>query len=135
MPLGDGRHLRDVLSLPGVLALANADREVPLDVAGLAAGADPEALARVLDAVVAGLVAAFSAVILSVDPEIIVVTGRILPVVELALPRARAALAAALPSLPVMEVSELDGFSQPRGAVGVALAAARAALLDDVARA
>lgn len=132
MPHGNGQTLRDVLTAPGVLSRAAQSGVKAVDIAELLEAATPELLDQIRADVRSGLVTAFAAITLSVDPEIIVVTGSLLPLISLELPGAMDDLARILPGVPEVALSETGGYSQPRGAVEVALSDVRRDLLAAV---
>ncbi len=132
MPLGDGRTLGDVLTFPGILTKARNAGYSATDVPTLLSTCDPALLAEIHDDVRRGLITLLSAITLSVDPELIVVTGSLLPLISSELPSALAELGTSLPETPAVALSETGGFSQPRGAVEIALGRVRRRLMDAV---
>ena len=134
MPLGDGRSLWDVLTIPGILARAEKAGVCAADVPSLLNAADHGLIRSIHEDVRRGLTILFAAVTLSVDPEIIVVTGHMLPLISAELPATMAELKGRLPATPAVALSETGGFSQPRGGVEVALGEARRRMMGAVLR-
>jgi predicted NBD/HSP70 family sugar kinase len=132
MPLADGRSLGDVLTVPGILARAERAGLQVTDVPTLSQTADPLLLNEIHDDFRQGLTTLLAAITLSVDPEIIVVAGSLLALIEAELPASLRELDRRLDSTVTVAVSETGGFSQPRGGVEVALGQARRRLADAV---
>jgi predicted NBD/HSP70 family sugar kinase len=135
MPHGYGMVLRDVLTAPGVLTRAARHGVDASDVTNLLEVAPPDVIDLIRDDVRSGLLTAFAAITLSVDPEIIVVTGSMLPLISLELAATMDDLSRVLPGVPEVALSETGGYSQPRGAVEVALNHVRRELLNAVSAA
>lgn len=129
MPYGvDGLVLGDVLSVQGILARADREgRDFTIDdVFRTVAGTEVyrEDFLR-------GLAQIVFALALTVEPEIIILTGRLLPLVAQELESLKSLVGAALASVPDLVLSETGGFSQPRGSVEVALEQVRRRVHDD----
>lgn len=129
MPNGRGSALCEALTAPGVLGRAAEHGVHVPDVAGLVSTAPHDVLASIREDVREGLLMAFAAITLSVDPEIIVVTGSMLPLISLELNAALDELGRILPGVPKVALSETGGYSQPRGGIEVALSHVRRELL------
>jgi predicted NBD/HSP70 family sugar kinase len=125
MACGEGaRRLDDVLSAGGVLTAARAGGAHSANIDEVASAAEDSALGRLREDFIRGLVLAVGAVTLTVDPEIVVFNGRMLPVIERVLPVVRSRLEAALPAVPRLTLTDSDGYS---GAHGSAITAAERA--------
>lgn len=94
---------------------------------------DEEAYAGVLDAFTTALVTAVSAVVVTLDPDSVLFTGRLRPLVEEVLPDVRRRLGAILPVVPQIEAATQElGLSVARGAVYASLGVSRERLRDAV---
>lgn len=132
LPIGDGRSLSDVLTLSGIREAAQKAGVALGEPSTLLVGVDSGFAATIRRDAEVGLAAMLSSIILNVDPRIVVVTGSLLPLISEILPSVKSELLKRLPSLPTIALSQTGGFSQPRGAVEVALQAARSALRESV---
>jgi predicted NBD/HSP70 family sugar kinase len=131
-PHQEGFTLADVLSLQGIRDRAHRDGiELPPTAEFLAAVADG-AFPTYREDFARGLQVAVIALTLSVDPEIVVLGGRSIPLIASVLPDVASQLDSVLPQVPRLAISQSDGYSQPRGAVEVGLALARRRLREGV---
>ena len=127
LPVGD-RTLRDLLSVSGLVDSA-AHRGVILDdLAALWARTPDPALAPLVDDASDGLVVAVTMLALAFEPEVVVLTGRLLPLMQAELTRVRAQLTASLPAVPDLRTSEFGGYAGAVGAGLLAVAATRSAV-------
>ncbi|WKG03963.1 ROK family protein [Mycolicibacterium sp. HK-90] len=127
------RCLDDVLSARGVLAAAHHS-DTAADIAELAAADDRSELATARGEFVDGLVVAVSTVALTVDPDIVVVTGRMLPVVERVLGEVNEQLKSVLPAVPRLVLASSNGFAAAHGAALTAVDGARTRLMYSIVR-
>lgn len=135
MPLNGGPlDLGDVLSVQGILDRAERDGMALERIDQIFDVEVPDHLRVLQDDFAAGLTQLVFALTLSIDPEVIVMVGRLLPLAELMRSRVDASLAERLPAVPEIVFSESGGFSQPRGAVETALGTVQLAVLDEVLR-
>jgi predicted NBD/HSP70 family sugar kinase len=118
------RRLEEVLSARDVLARAQANGAPQTTIDDIVSSTDDPMLSRLREEFVDGLVLAVGAVTLTIDPEVVVFNGRMLPLIGRVLPEARRRLEASLPSVPRLGLSDSDGYS---GAQGAAITAAERA--------
>lgn len=89
--------------------------------------------ATVLDAFTTAIVTAVSAVAVTLDPDSVVFTGRLRPLVEEVLPEVRRRLGTTLPTVPEVEAATQElGLSVAHGAVYASLGVSRDRLRDAV---
>jgi predicted NBD/HSP70 family sugar kinase len=89
--------------------------------------------AEVMEAFTTAIVTAVGAVAVTLDPESVYFVGRLSPLVEEVLPRARKRLAGSLPVVPeIRVVPQVIGLSVARGAAQAALAAAQSRLRESL---
>ncbi len=94
---------------------------------------DEPVRAVVLDAFTTALVTAASAVAVTLDPDAVLFTGRLRPLVDEVLPEVRRRLGASLPTVPQVEaVTQELGLSVAQGAVHESLRVSRERLRDAV---
>ncbi|MGV0813446.1 ROK family protein [Mycolicibacterium boenickei] len=130
LPIGassTGATLSDLLSASVVLPAAGRLRGVSVGIDDLAEWAAAAPDVQVVRDFIGGLVLAVSTVALTIDPDVVVFNGRMLPVVRAVLPRVLEALADNLPAVPELRLVDHDGYS---GAHGSAITAAERACAD-----
>ena len=94
---------------------------------------DASSLAAVMDAFTTAIVTAVSAVAVTLDPESVYFVGRLSPLAEEVLPKARQRLEQSLPSAPEIKVvPQVIGLSVARGAAVAGLALAQGRLREAV---
>ncbi|KAA9164384.1 ROK family transcriptional regulator [Amycolatopsis acidicola] len=133
MPFDDaGTPMSSVLTAQGITDRAAEAGVVLETLQDLVTRAGEPLVDRLREEFTAGLTRLLIALALSVDPEIIVLAGRLLDLAVDVLGDVRARLAEVLPVPPEVATSQTLGYSQPRGAAQVALQSARAELLERV---
>ena len=133
MPAGNGRSLAELHTVPGVRRRLE-ERGHPFVSAAALLDEDQqelEVVRELMDDARDGLVTLLASIIVNTDPEIVVFTGNLLPVIASLLPAVEEELRGIFDvPLPQLALSTAGGFSQPRGALEVALQAARASLSE-----
>ncbi|MFF6804528.1 ROK family protein [Streptomyces sp. NPDC012616] len=130
LPTGDEQPLRRLLSVDGILDTAAEQGVALADFTDLFDSAPEGPLGTLRRGFVHGLTLATSVATLAYDPQVIVVQGRLQPLVEQVLPELRERLSHVLPAVPELRPSALGGFAGATGAAFVAVQAARTALKD-----
>ncbi|WKG03969.1 ROK family protein [Mycolicibacterium sp. HK-90] len=125
LPFEGTRCLSDVLSVSGIEHAAAANgHAIQLDEL-VAEPAGHPAVAKIRDDFTEGMALAISAMLLVVDPDLIVFNGRLLPLLEQLLDPITERVTSIVPAVPPLQLSQADGFSGTRGALTVALEQAR----------
>jgi predicted NBD/HSP70 family sugar kinase len=129
IPTGEaGQSLRDLLSVAGITSAAKARGIELKDIAELFVASPSPDLVPLRDDFIRGLTLAISTATVAFDPQVVVMNGRLVPLVEEVLPTVEAELATVLPVVPQLRTTALGGFAGATGSTLLAVQAARHAL-------